>query len=580
MKHIKLLSLLAVLSFGFISKTNAQCGAAFQYSCAGMFNTIQFYDSSMAFNSGSYTCFWNFGDGTSDTAHNPMHTFNTSGPYHVCLTINNNGCQATYCDTNVHCGGGGAGCQAYFYTQNNGTLQEWFQNASSGTTSTTTYLYTFGDGGNSTQQNPSHTYASAGTYTVCLTINDTANGGCTDSYCMSVTVPLGGNNCQANFNWTSAGNTAAFTNLSSNSGFATYAWTFGDGATSMNVNPAHTYASAGSYAVCLTMTDSSNGILCTSTYCDSVTVGGASGGTCSISGIIGNNGAVQDYATVWLIEHNIANGTLYAVDSLHITPANQGSYVFNNVAAGNYLVKVAADTQSVNYATLVPTYFGNVLFWSSAATVLVCPSQTNVNITLTVGVNPGGPGFVGGLVSQGANRMMNFGDPMQHIEILVLNLNNTPVQYQYSASNGMYGFNNLAYGTYKIYAEVLGKQTFPATVVVDAAHQFINGVNIEINSSYVAVTATNFPNGNLEGVTIFPNPASDVANISYTSNDESDLLITISDITGRVISETPYFVHVGKTTMSLPVKNLEPGMYVINLKANGQSGNYKLSIVK
>ncbi|TSA49290.1 MAG: PKD domain-containing protein [Sphingobacteriales bacterium] len=452
MKHIKLLSLLAIFAFGIFSKANAQCGAAYQWSCiGGAFNSVQFYDSSMAFNSGSYTCFWNFGDGTSDTSHNPLHAFNTVGPHHVCLIINNNGCQATYCDTTIACGSGGGVCQAYFYSQNNGTLQEWFQDASSGTTATTVYYYDFGDGTNSTQQNPSHTYANAGTYNVCLSILDTANGGCTDTFCNSITVPNGGNGCVANFTWTSAGNTAAFTNLSSNSGFATYAWTFGDGGTSNSRNPAHTYASAGTYNVCVTMTDTMfGGGSCTSTYCDSITVGGAMGGPCSISGMIGNNGAVQDYATVWLIQHDSAMGTLYAIDSVHITPVNQGTYIFNNVAAGSYLVKVAADTQSANYTTLVPTYYGNVLFWNNAVTVLVCPSQSNVNISLTIGVNPGGPGFVGGLVSQGANRMMNFGDPMNHIEILVLNMNNTPVQYQYSASNGLYGFNNLGYGTYKI----------------------------------------------------------------------------------------------------------------------------------
>ncbi|TSA49289.1 MAG: T9SS C-terminal target domain-containing protein [Sphingobacteriales bacterium] len=117
-------------------------------------------------------------------------------------------------------------------------------------------------------------------------------------------------------------------------------------------------------------------------------------------------------------------------------------------------------------------------------------------------------------------------------------------------------------------------------MVVDGNHLFNDGINIEINSSYVAVTATNFPIGNLEGVNIFPNPASDVANISYTANDETDLTITVSDLTGRVISETPYFVHAGKTTMSLSVKNLEQGIYLLNVKTNGQSGNYKLTVLK
>lgn len=45
------------------------------------------------------------------------------------------------------------------------------------------YLWEFGDGDTSTEHYPSHTYATAGTYNVCLTIN--ANIKCTDTYCDS-----------------------------------------------------------------------------------------------------------------------------------------------------------------------------------------------------------------------------------------------------------------------------------------------------------------------------------------------------------------------------------------------------------
>ena len=50
--------------------------------------------------------------------------------------------------------------------------------------------WTFGDGGTSTATNPSHTYASAGTYTVALTVTD--NNGATDSASQTVTVTSGG----------------------------------------------------------------------------------------------------------------------------------------------------------------------------------------------------------------------------------------------------------------------------------------------------------------------------------------------------------------------------------------------------
>jgi PKD repeat protein len=50
--------------------------------------------------------------------------------------------------------------------------------------------WTFGDGGNSTAQNPSHTYATGGTYNVTLLVTD--NGGAQDSDVQSVNVSPGG----------------------------------------------------------------------------------------------------------------------------------------------------------------------------------------------------------------------------------------------------------------------------------------------------------------------------------------------------------------------------------------------------
>jgi PKD repeat protein len=52
----------------------------------------------------------------------------------------------------------------------------------------TGWAWDFGDGGSSTLQNPTHTYAASGQYTVCLTVT---NGPCSDQFCTTLSVVVG-----------------------------------------------------------------------------------------------------------------------------------------------------------------------------------------------------------------------------------------------------------------------------------------------------------------------------------------------------------------------------------------------------
>jgi PKD repeat protein len=132
-----------------------------------------------------------------------------------------------------------------------------------------TYSWDFGDGSAvSTAMSPSHIYASAGTYPVCLTA---ANGTCSGTVCDTIVVTGVLNSCNALFNVahdTASGNPNAYiiTNLSFGNNLS-YTWSFGDTATSTAVHPTHTYANIGPYQLCLTIDD---GAGCVQSYCDSL----------------------------------------------------------------------------------------------------------------------------------------------------------------------------------------------------------------------------------------------------------------------------------------------------------------------
>jgi len=114
----------------------------------------------------------------------------------------------------------------------------------------------FGDGGSAGSANPSHGYASAGTYDVVLTVTD--DYGATDSVTKSVTVSGSGNQSPTAafaFNCTELDCTFTDQSTDPDGAIAERSWNFGDGGSSTAQNPTHSYSGGGSYPVVLTVTD-------------------------------------------------------------------------------------------------------------------------------------------------------------------------------------------------------------------------------------------------------------------------------------------------------------------------------------
>ena len=116
------------------------------------------------------------------------------------------------------------------------------------------YLWDFGDGSKSGTENPTHTYAAGGEYTVTLTATGSEE---TDTAAKPVTVssddPGDPVPPVASFSFTADELTVTFSNSSQNA--ASSDWNFGDGNSSSDANPTHTYASAGTYEVTLEVTN-------------------------------------------------------------------------------------------------------------------------------------------------------------------------------------------------------------------------------------------------------------------------------------------------------------------------------------
>jgi PKD repeat protein len=203
---------------------------------------------------------WSFGDGTANnTTQNPVHQYTAAGTYTVIMTATNAfGSDTETVADMITANNGSLPVAAFYGSPTNGTipLNVTFHDTSSG--SPTTWNWSFGDGGgNSTDQNPTHSYAVAGTYNVTLTV--------TNAFGSNTTVILGyigatsASEPVASFYGLPTSGSAPlmvnFTDTSSNTP-TSWVWSWGDATSNGTTqNPSHTYSTAGTYTVTLTVSN-------------------------------------------------------------------------------------------------------------------------------------------------------------------------------------------------------------------------------------------------------------------------------------------------------------------------------------
>ncbi len=120
----------------------------------------------------------------------------------------------------------------------------------------TKWLWDFGDGTTSNEQNPVHIYHSSGTYNVSLTVWDDAN----DNNTFQKTINISNNPPKVDFTYNANYLTVDFVANASDDGIIkSYIWDFGDGTSETGKSVSHTYANEGIYNVVLTVIDNLEG---------------------------------------------------------------------------------------------------------------------------------------------------------------------------------------------------------------------------------------------------------------------------------------------------------------------------------
>jgi len=270
---------------------------------------------------------WDFSDGGTSTATNPMHSFATAGAHFVKMkVISEFGC-ADSITKNISL------AESPFADFRTGPVCNLsntnfiFIGSKPGGTIMTAFNWDFGVDGTTTVENPSKLLSIVGKKTVTLTL--TSNNGCKDVSLKEINVKL---QSKANFDVTDVcdGENAVFTNSSNvSSGNLNYVWKFGDGKNSSAQSPRHLYPSgtSGTYNVTLVAIVQGG---CSDSITKAVSVNStpSSAFTYTTSGRIVNLKATQPGNTTY--HWNVSDGGT-------ATQANT-QYHFLNYPSGNYSI--------------------------------------------------------------------------------------------------------------------------------------------------------------------------------------------------------------------------------------------------
>jgi len=277
---------------------------------------------------------WDFGDGNTSTATNPIHTYATGGIYTVILVATNDCGSTTFTD---HISFASLPVAAFDsdITSGCGPLEIQFNDNSTGNATDWNWSFPGGTPATSTDQNPTITYSTPGTYNVTLVAaNSSGNNTSTQTAYIEVL-----NEATSSFTSMTNSLNAMFTNTSTNA--TSFSWDFGDGNTNTGSDPNHIYTTDGTYTVTMIATGPCGSI--TSTQEVTVT-------SLPVAGFISNvtNGCAP--LSVQFTDQSSANTSSWAWSFPGGTPSSSTDQnpVITFAAAGNYDVTLLATNTAGN----------------------------------------------------------------------------------------------------------------------------------------------------------------------------------------------------------------------------------------
>lgn len=196
-----------------------------------------------------------------------------------------------------------------------------------------------------------------------------------------------------------------------------------------------------------------------------------------------STGAPLKNTKVYVIGYQPGDSSITALDSTFSDTT--GFYEMN--FWGKEAIYVKASPDSAAYPTEMPTYYDSVLVFQDALPETLCEDSIQISFSSLVGGNPGGSGFIGGKLVEGANK--GPGDPVGGVTLILVDVSTGQgIDWLVTGSDGSFAFDQLPYGSYELWADkpLIGNGVAPL-LRVDADTMRREGLEVALHSTYLEV---------------------------------------------------------------------------------------------
>lgn len=352
-----------------------------------------------------------------------------------------------------------------------------------------------------------------------------------------------------------------------------YMWDFGDGTTSAGaqLGAYHTYATLGTYTITLT-TFGFN--LCVATSSSTLTLT-----SCNVFGFVyAHNNLCLEIGMIEFYEYDTITSNYNFYDSLTFS----NNYFLAGFTQGGYLLKVTPGDSSYSILNCVPTYSGDTPFWDCGTTIHPCGTlgPYHIHMAQIVGTTPG-PGNIGGTINM-LLKQTNSGVPAEGVEILLTTLSDSILAIDYSDNTGGFHFNNLAYGTYKLRAEITTVHCTPIIITLSPSNPSDTNIIFNITPGGIILgLPDNTADLPFTIVRVFPNPANDRLSIEVNGVNQTNFRTEIYNLIGQMVISQDNIFENGSKLVSLNTESLKTGSYFLSLKtADGHALRRNLIICR